>query len=261
MKKIKTQENQELELASKPSLKKLKWLKPTQSLKQLVGINRGISPGHVIKIASSIRKYGVLRPIVAVETDLISGKKELYIIDGQHSYNACLSLGIEVPYVVIDSLNSIEEIIACIAAFNASSKSWSTFDYVYAWASVREDYRQLNQLYEQFDLDFDTILTAATLEDGGTSIKKLKAGQFVLTNYAKAHLVCQRISDVFEIIPRLDRFSNRTLTRACASLFKKSTYTAKVHTKLLAYLSENIEQLKFVTSDSQTVKNFLLQGI
>lgn len=200
------------------------------------------------------------RPIIAVETALFSGKKELYILDGQHGYHACLSLGIEIPYLKI-SLDNAEEIIACIAAFNASSKSWSTFDYVYAWASIREDYRLLNQLYQQFDLDFDTILTAATEADSGTSVKKLKNGEFVLENYEKAHLVCQRIADVFEIIPRLDRFSNRTLTRACASLFKKSSYTAAKHVKLLAYMTEHSEQLKFVTSDSNTIKDFLNQAI
>jgi len=251
----------ELELTGRASLKNMKWLKKNESIKVLAGINRGITPGHVIKVTTSVRHYGMLRPIIVVETALFSGKKELYMIDAQHGYNACLSLGDEIPYVIVNNLDTVEEIIACIAAFNASSKSWSTFDYVYAWASIKEDYRQLNQLYQQFDLDFDTILTAATEADSGTSVKKLKRGEFVLENYEKAHLVCQRIADVFEIIPRLDRFSNRTLTRACASIFKKNSYTADKHIKLLAYMAEHAEQLKFVTSDSNTIKEFLSQVI
>ena len=243
------------------SLRDQKWLKSYEGLSVLAGINRPIKPAHTVKLSVPIRKYGMVRPVVVVETSLFTGKKERYIIDGQHGYTACLSLGIEIPYIIIPNLNTIEEIIACIAHFNASSKSWSMADYVQAWASIREDYRQLNQLYEQFDLDFDTIMTAATEADGGTSVAKLKKGEFVVEDYEKAHRICQQISDVFEVIPRLDRFSNRTLTRACASLFKQPTYSAAKHAKMLAYMAKHSEQLKFVTSDSDTVKEFLAKAI
>jgi len=243
------------------SLRDMKWLKAYEGLSVLAGINRPIKPVHTIKLSVPIRKYGMLRPIIVVETNLFTGKTERYIIDGQHAYNACLSLGIEIPYIIIPNLNTIEDIIACIAYFNASSKSWSMADYVHAWASIRADYRQLNQLYEQFDLDFDTIMTAATEADGGTSVAKLKRGEFVVADYDKAHLICQQISDVFEVIPRLDRFSNRTLTRACASLFKQPTYSTAKHAKMLAYMVKHSEELKFVTSDSDTVKEFLAKAI
>ena len=243
------------------SLRDIKWLKANQGLALLAGINRPIIPTHVIKVCRSIRRYGMLRAVIVVETTLFTGKTERYIIDGQHAYNACLSLGIEIPYVIIPNLNTIEEIIACIASFNASSKSWSMADYVHAWSSVREDYRQLNQLYEQFDLDFDTIMTASTEADGGSHVAKLKRGEFVVADYEKAHRVCQQISDVFEVIPRLDRFSNRTLTRACASLFKQDSYSAGKHAKMLAYMAAHSDELKFVTSDSDTVKEFLAKAI
>ena len=250
-----------VDLSTETSLRDLKWLKAHQGLALLAGVNRPIIPTHVIKVCTSIRMYGMLRPVIVVETTLFTGKTERYIIDGQHAYNACLSLGREIPLVIIPNLNTIEEIIACIAHFNASSKSWSMADYVHAWSSVREDYRQLNQLYEQFDLDFDTIMTAATEADGGSHVAKLKRGEFVVADYDKAHLICQQISDVFQVIPRLDRFSNRTLTRACASLFKQETYSAAKHAKMLAYMVKHSEQLKFVTSDSDTVKAFLAKAI
>lgn len=250
-----------VEFSTVTSLRELVWLKPNQGLALLAGVNRPIIPSHVTKVSRSIRRYGMLRAVIVVETTLFTGKKERYIIDGQHAYNACLSLGIEIPYIVIPNLNTVEEIIACIAHFNASSKSWSMADYVHAWASIREDYRQLNQLYEQFDLDFDTIMTAATEADGGSYVNKLKRGEFVVEDYDKAHRICQQISDVFEIIPRLDRFSNRTLTRACASLFKQASYSAGKHAKVLAYIAKHAEELKFVTSDSTTVKEFLAKAI
>ena len=250
-----------VELSTETSLRDIKWLKANQGLALLAGVNRPIIPTHVTKVCTSIRKYGMLRAVIVVETALFTGKTERYIIDGQHAYNACLSLGIEIPYIIIPNLNTIEDIIGCIAYFNASSKSWSMADYVHAWSSVREDYRQLNQLYEQFDLDFDTIMTAATETDGGSHVRKLKRGEFVVADYEKAHRVCQQISDVFEIIPRLDRFSNRTLTRACASLFKQETYSAGKHAKMLAYMAKHSDELKFVTSDSDTVKEFLAKAI
>lgn len=250
-----------VELTTNLSLKDKKWLKTNEGFKILAGINRNITPKHVTKIAKSIRKYGMLRPVIVVETALFSGKKERYILDGQHSYNACLSLNVEIPYIVMDNLYTVEDIIACIASFNASSKSWTTFDYVYAWAAVKEDYRQLNQLYEQFDLDFDTIIIATTSGYNATSYAQVRNGEFVIEDYEKAHLICQRITDVFELIPRLDRFANRILTRACASMFKKSSYTPAKHAKLLSYIAEHLEELSFVVSDSTVVKEFLSKGI
>jgi hypothetical protein len=251
-----------VEVCTEVTMRDLKWLKANQGLSMLSSINRPIIPSHVTKVAKSIRKYGMLRPIIVVETAIFTGKKELYIIDGQHAYTACLSLGIEIPYIIIPNLNTIEDIIACIAYFNASSKSWTTLDYVYAWTSIREDYRKLNQLYEQFDFDFETILTVAgDAIAGGGGLNKVKRGEFVITDYDKTHEICQRITDVFEILNRSNRVSNRAITRACAVLFRDSSYSEAKHAKMLAYMAKYAEELRFVTSDTETVKEFLAKAI
>ena len=251
-----------VEVCTEVSLRDLKWLKGNQGLSLLSSINRPIMPSHVTKVAKSIRKYGMLRPIIVVETSIFTGKKELYIIDGQHAYTACLSLNVEIPYIVIPNLNSVQEIISCIAYFNASSKSWTILDYVYAWTSIREDYRKLNQLYEQFDFDFETILAVSgSAITGGNVLNKVKRGEFVVTDYDKAHQICQRITDVFEVIPRFNRVSNRALTRACACLFREDSYSDAKHAKILSYIAKHSEELKFLTSDSDTVKEFLAKAI
>ena len=82
-----------------------------------------------------------------------------------------------------------------------------------------------------------------------------------MDDYEKTHQICQRITDVFEIIPRLDRFSNRTLTRACANMFKQDNYSAAKHAKLLAYMAKHSEQLKLVTASTETIKEFLAKAI
>jgi len=90
----------------------------------LAGINRGVSPGHVTKIAESISKKGVLRPVIMAYIDFIDGIKKLYIIDGQHLYFAILRFNIDIPYALVD-INTKEDLIETLALLNASSKSWA----------------------------------------------------------------------------------------------------------------------------------------
>ena len=70
-----------VELSTETSLRDLKWLKAHQGLALLAGVNRPIIPTHVIKVCTSIRKYGMLRPVIVVDTTLFTGKTERYIID------------------------------------------------------------------------------------------------------------------------------------------------------------------------------------
>jgi hypothetical protein len=95
----------------------------------LAGINRPITPNQVTKLAASILMMGIIRPIVIAELSFITGVKQKYIVDGQHLYNACLRLGINIPYIIVTVKNQ-EELIEKIALLNASSKSWTQFDYL-----------------------------------------------------------------------------------------------------------------------------------
>jgi hypothetical protein len=90
----------------KTTVKKMfdvKWLSKAakKGFRTLDNVNRAIKPAHVTRMAESIMKLGILRPVVVAYLDF-KGVKDYYIIDGQHLYHALIRLGYDIPYVIID---------------------------------------------------------------------------------------------------------------------------------------------------------------
>jgi uncharacterized ParB-like nuclease family protein len=198
----------------KQPLKNIKWL--TESSKTafslLAGINRPVNPSHVTKVAISIDKLGCLQPIIVTQIDFINGKRLYYILDGQHKFNALMRLGMEVPYVVID-IKDKQELVEAIALLNASSKSWCMQDYVTAWSCLKEDYVKLNQYFERYDLEItyiaDVLMNGTMTSNGSKLSPKIKKGQFIINNEAKAVKILNNLTDVLKVLPRMSRFENR----------------------------------------------------
>jgi hypothetical protein len=169
----------------KKALMSMKWIseKSKDSLSYLAGINRPIYPAQVTKLAASLNKMGIIRPIVVAEIEFITGKKTKYIIDGQHLFNALLRLGFDIPYVTIQ-IKDKQELVETIALLNASSKTWSLVDYITAWASLKEDYVKLNHYFQVYDLDMGVVASVLCNlgSDGGNTAKKIKDGTFTIVN-------------------------------------------------------------------------------
>jgi hypothetical protein len=144
---------------------------------------------------------------------------------------------------------------------NSSSKSWKQGDYVNAWAQSKQDYKQLLFLKRKYDLDYDVVMTASTGKDGGRHVKALKAGLFVMENFAKSELACNRVSNLLTIIPTMDRWSTRALTRAAIIIFAEATYTNAKHKTLMSYVKENADQLRFCASKKEIALEFLRKGM
>jgi len=197
----------------KLALNNLKWLKDstTLSFNYLAGINRSVHPGQVTKLAHSLEKMGILRPVIIAEISFINGKKNKYIIDGQHLFNALLRLGWEIPYVVIEIKNK-QELVETIALLNSSSKSWTMQDYVNAWSSLSNDYIKLNHYFQVYDMEvaqIASILTNGTAASGGTITRKIKNGTFKIVNELGNVQILDYITDMLKVVPRMNRWENR----------------------------------------------------
>ena len=127
-----------------------------QSFSYLAGINRPINPSQVTKLANSVNKMGIIRPVVVAELSFIDGKKKLYIVDGQHLFNALIRNNMDIPYVVID-VKDKKDLVEKIALLNASSKNWAMVDYVTAWASLVPDYVRLNHYFQVYDFEISFL--------------------------------------------------------------------------------------------------------
>jgi hypothetical protein len=219
----------------------------------LAGINRPITPNQVTKLAASILMMGIIRPIVIAELSFITGVKQKYIVDGQHLYNACLRLGIDIPYIIVTVKNQ-EELIEKIALLNASSKSWTQFDYITSWSSIKDDYKKLNRYFEIYD--FELGILAAVLADktlnvgGGNSVtsKIIKTGAFKVYDEPGAKKKLDYLTDVLKIIPRMNRIDNKYACSEYLSFLSKvgSKYD---HSKFLAKLLKIKDSFVFATQE------------
>ncbi len=227
-------------------LSKIKWVSGKTILYYLAGINRGINPSQVTKLAKSLEKMGIIRPIVCCEIDFINGKKQLYIIDGQHLFNALLRMGWGIPYVIID-VKDKKELVETIALLNSSSKSWTMVDYVNAWSSLKEEYVKLNHYFQVYDMEVSFIagVLSGNSCDSGSIITKVKNGEFNIQNekYNVSLLDC--LTDILKIIPRMGRIENKYVCREYIKFLRGcNTYN---HQKFIKSLEENKKQFLLAT--------------
>jgi hypothetical protein len=239
----------------------LKWLKANETLNFLPGVQRTLILKHIDRLANSIQMYGMIRPIIVVEVSFINGYMCKYVADGQHALMACMRLGIPIPYVVVNGIENVEQLTELVAMLNSSSRSWKQGDYVNAWAQSKEDYKQLIFLKKKYNLDFDVVITASTGNDGGEAVKTMKAGKFEMPDFAKSELACQRVANLLTIVPKMDRWSTRALTRAAINIFTEETYTNAKHKALMSYVKENADQLRFCASKKEIALEFLRKGL
>lgn len=231
-----------------------------KSLKYLAGINRPIIPSHVTKLAASLDKMGVIRPVVIAEIEFIDGKKAWYIIDGQHLFNACLRNNVDIPYVFID-VKDKQDLVEKIALLNASSKSWTIQDYVTAWSSLKEDYVKLNKYFQIYDFEF-TMLTAvlagynigARKAGGGfsASTRKVKSGEFEILNEDAAVRLLNCLTDALRIVRRQSREENGYFCTEYISFYKNTpdynhkTFISKLQSNKKLFDSAMNEEGKLV---------------
>lgn len=232
------------------TLSNIKWAteRSHKSFCMLAGINRSVIASHVTKLAESILKLGILRPIVVSKISFITGKPKLYIIDGQHTFHALIRNNMPIPYIEIE-IKDKEELIEKIALLNASSKNWSMIDYVTAWSFLIPDYVKLNQYHETYDVDFSFL--AAVLNDcaidGWDSHRKVKSGKFRIINEERNVQFLDYLTEVLCAVTRMNRKQNLYTCREFLKFYKGCvTYN---HKKFISGLKKN--KAKFILATQE----------
>ena len=252
--------SKKVDKARKQPLKAIKWLTETSktAFNLLAGLNRPIAPGHVTKVAISIDMLGCLQPIIVTEVDFINGKKQHYILDGQHKFSALLRLGMDIPYVVVD-IKDKQELVEAIALLNASSKSWSMQDYVTAWSSLKEDYVKLNRFFEIYDFEIgilaQVLMNQSVTTSGSVVTKKIKKGEFSINNEKKATEILNHMTDVFKVLPRMNRFENKY---ACSEYVKflNSVGCDYNHERFVSQLKKKCDMFLLATQEEGKLMEF-----
>lgn len=229
----------------------IKWL-PANSKKGfslLAGINRVIKPMQTAKMAVSIKRMGVVRPVVIAEIAFLTGKKERYIIDGQHLYMACLKLSIDVPYITV-KIKDKRDLVETIAMLNNTSKSWCMFDYVTAWSSIEPDYVKLNTYSTKYNFEFSIL--AAVLGGkigtfGGTINQMVKRGEFRITNEYHATKLLNWMTDVINLLPKASRYETKYICSEYLTFVSNCHNYKDKHEKLVEAIEQNKQCLSIAT--------------
>lgn len=219
-----------------------------QSLSYLAGINRPINPAQVTKLAVSVNKMGIIRPVVVAYIAFLDGIKKLYIIDGQHLFNALIRNNMDIPYVIID-VKDKTDLVEKIALLNASSKNWTMLDYITAWASLSQDYIKLNHYYQVYDIDLATLATILMngSVDGSGTVRTIKNGQFKIVDEKFNVSILDNVTDLLKVIPRMARNDNRYAAREYVK-FLRNTKTYN-HKKFIENLKKNKKEFILATQE------------
>ena len=219
-----------------------------QSFSYLAGLNRPINPAQVTKLAESVTKMGIIRPVVVAYIAFVDGVKKLYIIDGQHLFNELIRNNIDIPYVIID-VKDKKDLVEKIALLNASSKNWSMLDYITAWASLSNDYIKLNHYYQVYDIDLTTLATIllGNSVDGSGTVNTIKSGKFKIVDEKFNVSILDNVTDLLKVIPRVERNNNRYATREYIK-FLRTTKNYN-HKKFIENLKKNKKEFILATQE------------
>lgn len=215
----------------------------------LDGINRPVVPNQVTKLAKSLIKMGCIRPIVVAKCLFIDPDK-LFIIDGQHLFNALLRNNMDIPYIEISITNKVD-LVEIIALLNASSRSWAMIDYITAWGSISEDYKKLKSYFNVYDFDISvlaSILMGMNGTTGGTINRKIKAGEFSIIEEKKGVEKLNYLTDVLKVLPRMNRFENKYVCTEYIQFLKWVGAQYK-HDKFMNMLKSHRESLLLTTQE------------
>lgn len=218
------------------------------------GINRDPKPAHVTKMSASIKKYGILRPVIVSKLnlpDLIG----TYIIDGTHLYYACMRNNLDVPYVEV-TINTEQELVECLAMLNNSSKSWKLTDYVQSWSYIKPDYKRLMSYHKVYDLEFSSI--AGILHnsyDVFGSLRVIKDGTFTIKNEDQAVEMLDMVSDLVALFPKYDRHQYKNLVNGFIH-FVRSNYSDYNHKEFMAQVKDEVSSLHIAASSTQSAAEY-----
>lgn len=244
-------------------LKNLRFISSDIQLEMLENLNREVTPSQATKLSKSIKAMGNIRPVIVTKMKFKSNSYKYYMLDGQHNYTALKSLNApEIPIVEVP-VNSIKSLVRMIALLNSSSKSWTLKDYVTAWSNIHEDYITLENLYNEFDIELSivsAICSGNSVAASGPGTSLIKSGEFRIHNLEQSRQKLSDINEILSLLPRMDRAANRYFILSLINVFNEVTYTRKEHKKLLDYVEENKEVLKFAIANVATLKDYLLKA-
>lgn len=159
-------------------------------------------------LIDSMNKKGFVVPILIVKTDLITGKKEPFIVDGQN--RAITAAFLDIPFYAVEvdiDFESLDELVEYVAELNSTHKSWKLDNYVEAYAYL--NYKPYKKLLSITQKTYFTIPTVAVMLYGTRSNsvvkQKIENGDFVINQLKETENTLRIVAE----LSKHERFTSR----------------------------------------------------
>jgi hypothetical protein len=176
---------------------------------RFIKLNRHIDETHLKRLTKDIFENGLSQPILV--------DAEGNILEGQHRFLACKSLGLNVKYIVTDDI-SIDRVVA----INNLSKPWTPLDKARSYAAQGNEHyiKLLDFLDECQELEPKVSLRIASMLAQGSASKEVAMSRlhaltqfrrwdfYLKSNFVTAFLRCLRTMDDFDWKTLLERAEN-----------------------------------------------------
>ena len=172
-------------------------------LKRLEGFNREVSNSGVKNLTPSLEKRGFWGVALVIETSIITGKLEQFIIDSQHRLEACRVLGMPYSYMVYrldKEEDTLDNIIGTITDFNSTAVKWSNIKYLECYAKTgKKEYVIMLDALKSTKLTVTDMQNIYLGGSGAEQVKAFKSGKMKFEDKKdseKKLLVTMKIHDV-----------------------------------------------------------------
>lgn len=191
-------------------------------------------------IGQSVVSVGILRTPVFVKTKAITGRYELYSLDGQHLIEACKRLDVKTIKGIVVETDSISEMVKMMALLNNVNQRWTLIDYVNSYCGTgNADFFALKN--HSITNGFNIAISASILSGTnvlGAGCKSIKNGTFKV-NDVEQDVITQNLIDVSTLV----NTTNSKFHRAYLNFYRSlgSNYN---HKKMINKIQSSKEFVK-----------------
>jgi hypothetical protein len=132
--------------------------------------NREIDPANVKKITQSIAKKAIKEIAIIVGFNPDSSKgKTLLIIDGQHRFQAYVSLGLPVPFIIREDfdINDPQKSLEDVERVNTASATWDVTDFMMSKCELGDkNYLNYKEIKEKYSFEHEILFFMLNKKEG-----------------------------------------------------------------------------------------------
>ena len=230
--------------------------------------NRDIVANNLKKITESLKTKQIKEACVIVGFDpQPSDGKPLRIIEGQHRYEACMNLGLPVPFTIRRDFDMTElsKSLSDVELLNTASETWDVSSFMISKATLGdESYINYNNLKNKFPFEHEILfyLMNGNPDRSRISYQDFKDGKLKLSN-EETEWLDKKLSFLQEFLVKLkeERVGKRYYLKALFELSMVESIEWKRLKQKLLHSEYSWPSSKSIKYSLDTIRDLYNKGI